>query len=144
MSVDYIKEPKAHPRYGDIIYDENGMVVCHICGKSYNKLGAHTWNGHRLRAREYRKMFGLDVTKGICTQELKAVLQENVERNYGKVVQENLIAKGAKTRYKEGSEGRTIEKVSEQTARRLSELGKRTGPKNSGKGKKRVKSGRDE
>ena len=46
------------------------------------------------------------------------------------MISENLIKDGKRTRFRKGSEGRTREKMSEQTKRALSSLGKRTGPIN--------------
>lgn len=71
-------------------------------------------------------MYGLDVGKGLCSEEYKELLREYVRENYDKVVEENLIEKGKKTRFVYGDVGRPKDKVSEQSRRRLVMLGKET------------------
>lgn len=44
--------------YGKITFIE-GLPMCHICGKTFNKLGAHSWNAHKIPTSEYRDMFGI-------------------------------------------------------------------------------------
>lgn len=31
--------PREHPHYGELIYTASGLLVCHICGKAFTKLG---------------------------------------------------------------------------------------------------------
>mgnify|MGYP003002926389 CR=1 FL=1 len=130
MKENYLECPERHPHYGEIQYDVNGNPICHICGKSFPKLGAHIWNGHKMRTREYCQIFGLNVGKGICSNEYAMKMREYAYQNYDVVISENLIKDGKRTRFRKGSEGRTREKMSEQTKRALSSLGKRTGPIN--------------
>lgn len=130
MKENYLEHPECHPHYGEIQYDVNGNPICHICGKSFPKLGAHIWNGHKMRTREYCQIFGLNVGKGICSNEYAMKMREYAYQNYDVVISENLIKEGKRTRFRKGSEGRTREKMSEQTKRALSSLGKRTGPIN--------------
>lgn len=47
------------PPIGRIVFDKQGKLICHICGKSYKKLGSHAIQAHGLTASEYRKEFGL-------------------------------------------------------------------------------------
>lgn len=126
MKENYLEHPECHPHYGEIQYDVNGNPICHICGKSFPKLGAHIWNGHKMRTREYCQIFGLDTTHGICSKDFKEKMREHVYEHYDCVVSENLIKGGKKTRFIPGCEGRTKDKMSEQTRRALSELGRRT------------------
>ena len=37
------------PEAGKVKYDENGKVICHICGRSYNRLG---WLAYRQKPEE--------------------------------------------------------------------------------------------
>jgi hypothetical protein len=83
-----------------------------------------------MRTREYCQIFGLNVGKGICSNEYAMKMREYAYQNYDVVISENLIKDGKRTRFRKGSEGRTREKMSEQTKRALSSLGKRTGPIN--------------
>ena len=100
---------------GIIEYDENGWPKCHICGEAFKRVTTHARQVHGISAKEYKKMFGLDSRKGICSKESSQLSREKVFDNYDKVIGENLIKKGAETRYEEGSEGRTKDKMSEQT-----------------------------
>lgn len=113
-----------HIAYGKVEYDINGHPICHICGKGFKKVLSHVVQKHGITAYEYKRMFGLDTTKGIVCNETKVKLQEAVERHYHKVVTSNLLSNGASTRFKKGSEGRTIDMCSEQTLSRLKIWGK--------------------
>lgn len=130
MRENYLESPKSHPHYGEIQYDVNGDPVCHICGKSFPKLGAHIWNGHHIRTRDYCEIFGLNTGRGICSKEYRNKMRAHVRQNYEKVVVKNMVKAGECTRFQKGSKGRTRDKMSEQTKRALSALGKRTGPVN--------------
>lgn len=109
------------PEKGEVTYDSRGYPICHICGRAYKKLGAHIFSAHNLTAKEYKIEFGLDRTKGLLDQELKKRLQKNVMDNYEKVVINNLIQKGADTRFRIGSSGRCREIMSIQTMKKLKE-----------------------
>lgn len=127
MKENYLKCPERHPHYGEIQYDVNGNPICHICGKSFAKLGAHIWNGHRIKMYDYCKLFGLNVGKGICSKEYANKMRNYVFKHYKVVVSENLIKNGKYTRFQQGCEGRTRDKMSAQTRKAVSALGKRTG-----------------
>lgn len=107
------------PKYGTIEYNPEGKPICHICGKAYKKLLTHVWQKHDLTEKQYKKEFGLDIIKGITAEETKNKLRTAVKQHYNLVVEQNLIKAGRKTRFKEGQEGRTIDKVSPQTLERL-------------------------
>lgn len=109
--------------YGKIIFFD-GNPVCHICGKSFKRLMTHVRQSHKISAREYKETFGLNVSKGIISEESRTKSQIAVEKNYGKVVEKNLIKKGEKTRYQNGDEGRTKDKLSHQELMRLKEWAK--------------------
>lgn len=102
------------PSPGEVIYDSEGRPICHICGRAYNKLMQHARLKHDLSALEYKKMFGLNVSKGIIAKKTTEILRHHVEKNYSSVVENNLLLNGKKTRFKNGHEGRTKEKLSLQ------------------------------
>ena len=118
------------PPIGEINYSEEGKPICHICGKAYNKLLTHVYYTHKMREKEYKKEFGLNLHQGIASNKTKVKLQKSVELNYEKVVAENLICKGKETRFKKGSEGRTKEKLSIQEYKNLVKRGKMNNYKN--------------
>lgn len=111
--------------YGKVIYNEEGMPICPICAsdgtnkhgktKGYKKLLGHVWQMHGVSADEYKEMYGLDKNKGILCEETRKKHRENVINNYEKVVADNLLKKGQKSRFKENNKGRTKEQVSEET-----------------------------
>lgn len=107
------------PNYGEIKLNEDGKPICHICGKAYNKLLTHVWQIHGLSAREYKKEFGLDVIKGIMSEESTKIASNKAYENYDLVVKKNLIENGMKTRFIKGHKGRTKNMVSEQTLKAL-------------------------
>ena len=47
------------PAVGTIAYDEQGKVICHICGKSFVRLGSHIKENHEMTIDEYKERFGL-------------------------------------------------------------------------------------
>lgn len=47
------------PAVGTIAYDEQGKVICHICGKSFVRLGSHIKENHEMTINEYKERFGL-------------------------------------------------------------------------------------
>ena len=114
-----------HPHYGEIIKNPDGTLVCHICGKSFRKLGSHAYMTHGITSREYKIMFGLDVQKGLVTDEHRAELSDLNRKHFDLVVRENLIEGGKKTRFKKNSPGRLKSMVSEQTQRKIAVHGRR-------------------
>lgn len=111
------------PEYGEVTYNHEGKPICHICGKAYNKVLSHAYHIHEIRAREYKEEFGLDVIKGIMSEESTELASKRNEENRELVVKENLVKKGKETRFEIGNKGRTKDQVSEQTRRRLAEQG---------------------
>ena len=107
------------PAYGVIKYDPDGKPICHICGESYDKVLSHAYHTHGITAHDYKKEFGLDITKGIISEQARQTAKENTMKHYDKVVAENLTKRGVTTRFKKGHEGRPKEKMSEQTRLRL-------------------------
>ena len=110
---------KDHPNYGEIIKTPDGRLVCHICGKAYNKLGAHVVQKHKITSYDYKKIFGLNVSIGLISDNHREHLHDMAIKNYDVVVKENLLKKGVNTRYVIGSKGRTREQLSEQSLRML-------------------------
>ena len=110
--------------YGVIEYNEDGKPMCEICGNYFNRVIAHARQKHHISEREYKLQFGFNLKKGICSKESSEISREKVFANYEKCIGKNLKLLGEKTRFKIGSEGRTKDKVSEQTRIMLSERAK--------------------
>lgn len=113
--------------YGIIEYNAEGKPKCEICEEYFDRVASHVRQKHDISAKEYKIKYGFDLKKGICSKQSKLKSRERVLENYDKVVSDNLIKKGENTRFKEGSKGRTKEKVSEQTRLMLIEKGFRKG-----------------
>lgn len=109
---------------GVIRYDANGLPICEICDKSFHRVAAHVRQKHHMTAKEYKKKFGLDNIKGICSQESHDKSSDRVFENFNKCVGDNLIKEGTTTRFKKGCQGRTGDMVSTQTYIRLCEQAK--------------------
>lgn len=105
--------------YGEIEYNELGLPKCEICGEYYHRVTAHARQVHGLSALEYKREFGLDLNKGICSKESSQKTRVQTMSNYDKVIGKNLLISGEKTRFKQGYKGRTKDKISPQTLKRL-------------------------
>lgn len=47
------------PPPGRVERDPDGKVICHICGRSYKRLGSHVHESHNMTIDEYKEKFGL-------------------------------------------------------------------------------------
>lgn len=101
--------------YGVIEYDSDGNPKCEICGKHYRRVLSHVRQAHFMPEREYKTAFGFDLLKGICSKESSEISRQRVYENFDKCIGKNLLLKGKKSRFIEGGEGRTKDKVSQQT-----------------------------
>lgn len=105
--------------YGIIEYNDLGQPKCEICGEHHDRVVSHVRQKHGMSAREYKIKFGFDLKKGICSKESSERTRVKTLANKEKVIDINLKKKGQKSRFKKGAEGRTKDKVSEQTRIRL-------------------------
>ena len=101
--------------YGIIEYNNEGQPKCEICGEHFNRVISHVRQKHQINEREYKITYGFDLKKGICSKESSEKSRTSTLNNYDKCINKNLIRGGEKSRFKEGSTGRTKDKVSEQT-----------------------------
>lgn len=101
------------------------MMKCLVCGKKFARVCTHVRQAHDMTAREYKEYYGLDVKRGLLSEEDRAVMREHTKSN-GTVKN---LQKGEKYRFKKG-ETLNYER-SEQTKKRLKEhwskVAKRTG-----------------
>lgn len=47
------------PPNGQVVRDSDGKVICHICGRSYVRLGSHIRESHGMTIAAYKQQFGL-------------------------------------------------------------------------------------
>ena len=87
------------PEHGRIKYDEDGKVICHICGRAYTRLGSHVRESHDMTIEEYKNEFGLckrtKTTEGSYSRMMHNYAKENK-------FDEKLIIIGQATRIKKG------------------------------------------
>lgn len=107
--------------YGVIEYDEDGKPICEICGKAFKRVLTHARQKHDITEKEYKKQFGFDLKKGICSKESAEATRIKTLENYDKVIKDNLLKGGIKSRFQPGAKGRTKDKVSAQTRMMLKE-----------------------
>ena len=107
--------------YGKIEYNIDGQPKCEICGEYFNRVISHVRQKHGMNGKEYKKKFGFDLIKGICSKESSEKTRLKTLDNYNKCIQNNLIIKGSGSRFNNGDKGRTKDQVSEQTKIRLKE-----------------------
>lgn len=107
--------------YGKIEYNQDGKPKCEICGDYFNRVATHVRQKHEINEKEYKRSFGFDLIKGICSKESSEKTRIKTLNNYNKCIEKNLIKNGLKTRFNEGHKGRTKDMVSEQTKKRLIE-----------------------
>ena len=100
--------------YGIIEYNIEGQPKCEICGEFFNRVISHARQKHNINEREYKKQFGFDLKKGICSKESSQRTRIKTIQNYDKCIK-HLKVTGSKFRFKKGDKGRTKENVSEQT-----------------------------
>ena len=107
--------------YGKIEYNQQGQPKCEICGEYFNRVLSHVRQKHQMSEKEYKKQFGFDSKKGICSKESSEKTRIKTLNNYDKCIQRNLLVKGRGTRFEDEHTGRTKDKVSQQTRLRLKE-----------------------
>ena len=101
--------------YGIIEYDQDGNPICEICKKSFKRVLSHVRQIHEMNERDYKKEYGFDLKKGICSKESAEKSRLKALENYDTVIAQNLIKGGEKSRFVDGDKGRTKDQVSEQT-----------------------------
>lgn len=101
-------------------------IKCLECGRFFTRPLSHVWQVHGIDARTYKELHGLDVSKGIATDEYKERMREHTKKHYKKVVVDNLIGRGKKTRFTPETVPRYTRSL--QTQARLKEHWKRVAP----------------
>lgn len=70
---EYYKEPftKVENGYGFegvlTVSNEETHIQCHLCGRFYTSLAAHVQHTHKMKAKDYKRRFGLRLTKGLVS-----------------------------------------------------------------------------
>lgn len=92
----------------------SNKIKCLICGKRFKRVCRHANQSHGVTAREYKEMFGLDVSKGIMTpsdrQHMRDLALENkMDVQLRRVGAETRFPKGHSLRYQRSQE--TLERL---------------------------------
>lgn len=87
------------PAPGIIAYDDQGKIICHICGKSYVRLGSHIKESHGLTIAEYKERFGL-CNNAKTTEKVYSNLMSQHARDHG--MDQRLLETGKSTRIQKG------------------------------------------
>ena len=85
------------PEAGKVEHDESGKVICHICGRSYNRLGSHIRESHSMTIEEYKAEFGLCSRTKTTEKSYSQTMRENA---YKYDMDKRLVEAGKSTRIK--------------------------------------------
>lgn len=72
-----------HGRFGIVDRDDEGRVVCHECGRSWEHLAPHVWQAHGLRVEAYRERHGLSTGTRLVGEETRARMRAGWQRHEG-------------------------------------------------------------
>lgn len=92
----------ALPDPGTLVTDENGNVVCHICGQAHSKLGSHIFNKHNMSTEDYKEQFDIPQSASLASQQHQDKMRRYNIQYREHVVYDNLINKGRITRFQAG------------------------------------------
>jgi len=111
--------------YAEIIRNDKSMFCCPYCKEWFKGLAYHVSRKHGVRAKAFRKFFGLKYNYQLTTNEIKERHREIVMQHKDSHIKRNLLIKGKKTRYKDGSKGHTKDKWSNQAIEEIKARGKK-------------------
>ena len=88
------------PKFGEMVYVENGDVVCNICGKAFRKLGGHLYQAHNLTSKEAFVQFGWFRNAKATNENYRKYMKDIIQP---KCINDNLLEKGKPTRLTKGN-----------------------------------------
>ena len=47
------------------------VLKCKVCVRIYRLLGSHLWHAHKIRARDYKMKYGLNINHPLITDEIR-------------------------------------------------------------------------
>lgn len=106
------------PAAGTIGYDDQGKPICHICGKSFVRLGSHIKESHGLTIAEYKERFGLCRGTKTTEKSYSSIMRQHAKNNgmdqqLSKAGKATRIQKGD-THLRKGKEVRLQERISKR------------------------------
>lgn len=87
------------PAAGTIAYDDQGKIICHICGKSFVRLGSHAKESHGMTIDEYKERFGLCHNARTTEQKYSDIMRKHAKENG---MDRQLLKSGKSTRIQKG------------------------------------------
>ena len=93
------------PPKGLVKYATNGDLICHICGQAHRKLIQHVYYKHNMSHNEYCDKFNLLHNTRLTRDDYQEKMRNYTTMYREKVVDNNLLKQGMKTRYKKGENG---------------------------------------
>ena len=87
------------PAAGTIGYDDQGKIICHICGKSFVRLGSHIKESHGLTIAEYKERFGLCNNAKTTEKSYSDTMRRYAKENG---MDQQLLKSGKSTRIQKG------------------------------------------
>jgi len=97
-------------------------MICQLCKKDFKHLGSHLWHGHKIKAREYKKEFGLDLKFPLIDDEVK--LKKQIAFNEHREKYLKNLEKGKEFRFKKGKVPRKLYISKQSTDRYLKNIEK--------------------
>ncbi|MGB5937738.1 MAG: hypothetical protein WBG76_17950, partial [Ornithinimicrobium sp.] len=68
--------------YGVLNEDDDGLLLCHMCGNRLAHLGLHVYKAHGIKAADYRREHGLRPTRGLVSSSIREKIQREKARTY--------------------------------------------------------------
>ena len=73
--------------------EEGDKVQCHICGELFYNLGAHIFNTHNMKSRDYREKFGLGLRTPLCSDKASEDYKQRALKIYNSLSESERQAK---------------------------------------------------
>ena len=89
-----IQDTNELPPKGEVWYDKNDRIICHICGKGFNKLSSHLVQAHNINSNKYKEMFELKRSQKLTSKGMQEYFKNKPRKDITKY--------SYKTRFKDG------------------------------------------
>lgn len=77
-------------------------IICKICGKECQYLGSHLWHAHKIKAKEYKQKFRLDLNYPLISEIVKKKKQDAYNKDRKKYLTNLNTKQAIKHRFKKG------------------------------------------
>jgi hypothetical protein len=104
------------------MYNEEWKPICEICWCAFERVWRHVNLAHKMSMKTYKEKFWFNNKKGICSKKSRLKSRKLTLSNYELCINQNLLKKWKKTRFKGGYKWRTKDQVREEAKIVLREL----------------------